>query len=51
MLKIIKRKVKNASIIKKIVVDRLGCRSVGVLLVSISNSVDSVFSAEKLKPS
>lgn len=36
---------------KKIVIDRLGCIPVGVLFVSMSNSVDSVFSAEKLTPS
>lgn len=31
-------------------IDRLGCIPVGVLFVSMSNSVDSVFSAEKLTP-
>lgn len=46
----ITKKIGNASIIKKIVIDRLGCIPVGVLFVSMSNSVDSVFSAEKLTP-
>lgn len=51
MLTIIKIKIWECFYNQKIVIDRLGCRPAGVLFVSMSNSVDSVSSAEKLKPS
>lgn len=54
MLTIIKIKIWECFYNQKIVIDRLGClstRPAGVLFVSMSNGVDSVSSAEKLKPS